>query len=566
MPQRQSILKIRRWWGRTPGPKCGRCTIDTILFALFALFANSVALAQQVQFPSSSAGAAPGSLNTTNPWTGAPPATGVFPPGSGTFGWPPPPSNSSTFGAPALTPIMPTNTNGAASSGVSIRPNSSPLLPPSFTGAPISQPYGAIPTYTGQPYAGQPYPGQPYPGQPGAAATYPSPSNFWGLGNLFGTTQPQPYAAAPSPYGYPNGGYPGGYPVGMVPQGAFPTSAPVFSNNYPSSVYPNAQPPTLFPGSFGTAAPVQAGAPLGQPYFAQPGQANVWNPNTWQTPNGPMLNNSFTNDPLGYTSRFFVTPRFRHSWINGNNDPTALEINDSEVSFLFQIPRFFGSTQPLYMAPSFAIHLWDGPRNGTADLPGSAYSAFMDFGWESSPAQTFGLELGIRIGVFTDFNTFNSDSLRIPGKIIGRARLTPNATARIGAYWLDRNRIKLLPAAGILWTPNPDTRFDIFFPEPKLAHYLSTIGNKDCWWYVTGYYGGGAWTMQRADGTSDDIDLNDIRVCLGLEWGRNEALRLGQRCSFFEAGYSFNRELIYRVRPQDNLDVDSSLVLRAGFI
>jgi hypothetical protein len=279
-----------------------------------------------------------------------------------------------------------------------------------------------------------------------------------------------------------------------------------------------------------------------------------------------MMNNSFTQDPLGYTSRFFVTPRFRHSWISGNNDPTALEINDSEVSALFQIPRFFGSTQPLYMAPSFAIHLWDGPKNGTADLPGSAYSAFMDFGWETNPAQTFGLETGIRIGVFTDFNTFNSDSLRIPGKIIGRARLTPNATARIGAYWLARNRIKLLPAAGVLWTPNPDTRFDIFFPEPKLAHYLSTIGNKDCWWYVTGYYGGGAWTIERADGTSDDVDLNDIRVCLGFEWGRNEALRLGQRCSFFEAGYAFNREVIYRVRPQDNLDVDSSLVLRAGFI
>jgi hypothetical protein len=559
MALQNSNLKVRRWRGTAPRPK--RYRFVSIAFVM-AILGNSVSLGQQVQFPSSSAGAAPGTLNTSNPWNTAPPATGVFPPGTGTSGWPPPPSNlstgTSTFGAPTITPIMPTNTS-APNSGVSIRPNSSPLLPPTFTGAPPTQPFSASP-YPSQPFPGQPFPAQPYAGQP-VTPTYPSPSNLWGLGNLFGTTQPQPYASATSPYGYPTG-----YPVGTVPSGAFPTSAPVFSNTYPPSVYPNAQPPTLFPSGFGTPTQVQSGVPMGQPYFVQPGQPTVWNPNPWQTPTGPMMNNSFTQDPLGYTSRFFVTPRFRQSWINGNDDPTALEINDSEVSALFQIPRFFGSTQPLYMAPSFAIHLWDGPSNGTADLPGSAYSAFMDFGWETNPAQTFGLETGIRIGVFTDFNTFNSDSLRIPGKIIGRARLTPNATARIGAYWLARNRIKLLPAAGILWTPNPDTRFDIFFPEPKLAHYLSTIGNKDCWWYVTGYYGGGAWTIQRADGTSDDIDLNDIRVCLGFEWGRNEALRLGQRCSFFEAGYAFNREVIYRVSPQDNLDVDSSLVLRAGFI
>jgi len=306
-----------------------------------------------------------------------------------------------------------------------------------------------------------------------------------------------------------------------------------------------------------------------QPYGAPgvPGTpVNIWDPNTWQTPTSPMLNNSFTQDPIGYTSRFFVMPRFRQTYIGGNNDPTALAISDSEVSLLFQVPRFFGSTQPLYIAPAFAIHLWDGPSNGIADLPGSAYSAFLDFGWESNPAKTFSWETGVRVGVFTDFSTFNSESLRIQGKLLARSRLTPTATGRLGVYYLDRNRIKLLPAAGILWTPNPDTRFDFFFPEPKFAHYVSTVGTKDMWWYITGYYGGGAWTIERADGSSDDIDINDIRVCIGLEWGRNETLRLGQRCAFLEFGYVFEREIVYRVSPQDNLDPDNSWVVRAGFL
>ncbi len=86
------------------------------------------------------------------------------------------------------------------------------------------------------------------------------------------------------------------------------------------------------------------------------------------------------------------------------------------------------------------------------------------------------------------------------------------------------------------------------------------------WWYVSGYYGGGAWTIEREDGSSDNIDLNDLRIVLGVEWGRNELLRQGHRFAFLEGGYVFNRELIYRIRPQDNLELDDSFMIRAGFV
>ncbi len=256
-----------------------------------------------------------------------------------------------------------------------------------------------------------------------------------------------------------------------------------------------------------------------------------------------------------WPSRFLVAPRFRHSWIAGDDQPgdnqdNALGVNDSDVSLLFQVPQFLGSTQPLYIAPSFSLHLWDGPKHPIADLPASAYSAFLDFGWETDPLRTFGTELGVRVGVFSDFDTFTGDSLRILGKALGRVRLTPNATARAGVFWIDRNRIKLVPAAGVLWVPNADTRFDLFFPEPKLSHYLATLGNTDTWWYATAYYGGGTWTIERKTTEEDSVDLNDMRIVLGLEWGRNEMLRQGHRVAFFEGGYAFNRELIYRYRPK----------------
>ena len=189
----------------------------------------------------------------------------------------------------------------------------------------------------------------------------------------------------------------------------------------------------------------------------------------------------------------------------------------------------------------------------------------MDFGLDSDPQKTLGFELGVRVGIFSAFDAVNSESVRYPVKALGRLRLTPTSTFRAGVFYIDRNRIKLLPAVGLLCLPNQDTRFDLFFPEPKLSHYVSTLGKSDVWWYLSGYYGGGAWTIKHPDGSNDDIDINDIRVMLGLEFGKSEQIRQGFRLGFIEGGYAFNRELLYRVQSSGNLDLEDSFVLRAGF-
>ena len=55
------------------------------------------------------------------------------------------------------------------------------------------------------------------------------------------------------------------------------------------------------------------------------------------------------------------------------------------------------------------------------------------------------------------------------------------------------------------------------------------------WSYIANEFGGGAWTIQRADGTSDRIDINDIRVSGGIEWTGPRGLT-----GFVEAGFVFN--------------------------
>jgi hypothetical protein len=262
---------------------------------------------------------------------------------------------------------------------------------------------------------------------------------------------------------------------------------------------------------------------------------------------------------LSQSVRFIQDVRFRDTYVGGGNDPNDLGINDTEVAVTFTVPNFLTTGQPLFISPAFALHLWDGPSFLPADLPPNAYSAYIDTQWASDPNLQLGVEMGFRIGVYTDFKTLNDHSLRIQGLGLGVFRLTPTLTAKVGAMYLDRNKIKILPAGGLLWTPTPQVRFDIFFPQPKLSAYLTTVGRYELWGYIAGEYGGGAWTIQRADGTSDRVDINDIRVSAGIEWTGPRGLN-----GFVEGGFVFKRQVIYVVTPSDSFDPGDTYMVRAG--
>lgn len=262
----------------------------------------------------------------------------------------------------------------------------------------------------------------------------------------------------------------------------------------------------------------------------------------------------------------FLTPRLRHTYVDGGEAADDLGIHDFDTSVAATFPNFLYSNQPLYVVPSFSLHLWQGPRSPpNGDLPANAYSAFLDAGWSTDPQKPLGGEVGVRVGVFSDFNTFNTDSFRVMGQGLFRLRATPTTVLRGGVAYINRNKFKLFPAFGLLWTPNSQTRFDIFFPSPKLAQRLTTLGTQDVWWYVAGEYGGGAWTVERADGMSDRIDINDIRLILGLEWGQAALLQRGRRTAFFEAGWVTDREVVYVRTPDESSSLRDSFMVRAGW-
>ena len=242
--------------------------------------------------------------------------------------------------------------------------------------------------------------------------------------------------------------------------------------------------------------------------------------------------------------------------------PTAtakeLGINDADLNVTFAFPLFHNIQTPLLVTPGFAVHYWNGPVSvlpltptdpAPADLPPQTYDAYLDFGWNPQISDFFGAELNFRTGIYSDFSRVTSDSIRFMGKGMAVLKLSPHMTLKAGVWYLDRVEVKILPAGGLVWTPNDDVYFDILFPNPKIGKRLTTWGNTEWWLYASGAYGGGTWTIKRdtgfvppvgADGTYTQFDYNDIRVAVGLEF---KTLR--QLEGHFEVGLSCSRELIY---------------------
>jgi hypothetical protein len=259
--------------------------------------------------------------------------------------------------------------------------------------------------------------------------------------------------------------------------------------------------------------------------------------------------------------RFLQEVRLRGTWlapIGGNN---KLGVTVTEFSATFAIPVMYNQA-PILITPGAAGNWWNGPVSQgptPADLPPATYDTYIDAGWQPQVTPWLSANVGVRTGLYTDFHAVNSHSIRIMGRGLGVITVTPTLQFALGVVYLDRNLVKMLPAGGIIWTPNPDCRWEILFPNPKISRHWRQFGTIDAWCYVSGEYGGGAWTIRRANGTSDDFDYNDIRVMLGCETFSQRGIH-----GNYEVGYSFNRQLVYRSGDPSRFDPSQTVMLRAG--
>jgi hypothetical protein len=334
---------------------------------------------------------------------------------------------------------------------------------------------------------------------------------------------------------------------------------PAGTTYVPPAAGPYAAPPAYgAPGPY--AQPYAAPAPYYTPNTTTPGYLYPNGTPTYAGPGWPMGN---PLDTVNGWTKFFQEIRFQETYMYDHGD-RKVSFNDFETSATFAIPPGW-SASPILLTPGFGLHLWDGPPShgpGSADLPAQTYDAFLDTAWDPQFSPYFGAELGVRVGVYSDFHTINSHSLREMGRGLGVVNISPTLQLKLGVVYIDRIHIKLLPAGGVIWTPDPDTRLELFFPRPKITHRFNTTGTYQWWWYTTAEYGGGSWTIQRAAGGSDQFDYDDIEISSGIEWvpeASPTALR-----GYLEYGTALERDLYYRTFPPQHVDLRPTVYVRAG--
>jgi hypothetical protein len=412
---------------------------------------------------------------------------------------------------------------------------------------PGSTPYAGSSVYPTNPAGSSVYPatpGTPVYQTPGASSVYP------------GTPQPSlpaypPTTPAPSfePYGTPPADVPYASPYANSPYTVNPQQ-PVVGAPYPSAPYPA----TPYAG---TPAPAT-------------GSTLFENSSTPKWSNGATYNYQNPDGSVAKLQRLMQQISVEHTFLYGEHqDIGNLEINRLELAATFAVPAFYNPNTPFLITPGFAFNWFEGPINAGADLPPRVYDAYIDTAWYPRFTPVIGADLGLRTGVWTDFEAVNDDSVRLLGRALGVITLSPKMDLLAGIWYLDRNRYPMLPAGGLHWKPN--TEWDVYavFPNPKVRKRFVNVGSSQWWWYVAGEYGGGRWTIERDPAnfggmaTDDDIDINDIRVIGGLEWETATQAR-----GHIEAGYVFDREIIYDhtdVPPGYAFDLDDTWMIRLGF-
>ena len=135
--------------------------------------------------------------------------------------------------------------------------------------------------------------------------------------------------------------------------------------------------------------------------------------------------------------------------------------------------------------------------------------------------------MAVQPGYYSDWDGSTARAVRVSGHVSGIYDWTPTFQLVLGAAYLDRPDIEVLPIAGFIWKPDPDAEYRLVFPDAEdrvvhrqdpLVHEADatkcdpTIGDREYWFYLAGELGGGTWAIRHSDGASDLMSYGDWRV------------------------------------------------------
>lgn len=208
----------------------------------------------------------------------------------------------------------------------------------------------------------------------------------------------------------------------------------------------------------------------------------------------------------------------------------------------------------LFVSPRFGVHSLNGPT--TTDLPPTLYDFSLDTTVFLPLNERWTVQAALTPSIFSDLQA-SKNSFRMVGRALAFYRWSSELQLAGGFVYLGRKDIVALPAAGLIYTPNEDVKYDVMFPKPKASYRYTHDGDRERWVYLTGDLGGGSWAVRRASGADDVATIRDFQLLAGIEHKQPGALNWQ-----LEGGYVFSRKVEYLSTPGIITTLPATAVLR----
>lgn len=192
---------------------------------------------------------------------------------------------------------------------------------------------------------------------------------------------------------------------------------------------------------------------------------------------------------------------------------------------------------PLVITPGFTGKLVDGPT--TTDLPGHLFESFIEIRHLRPVSPSLTVDMAFTPGIYGDYSFVNGTTWRFQGRAAGIWTVNPVTKIIAGLAYIDREDIKFLPIAGVIWTPGDVWKFELVAPRPRISRLLSVNPKRQWLGYMAGEFGGNSYSITRAAGFRDVATYNDLRLLAGAE---RKADKAG---IYWELGWVFARHLEY---------------------
>ncbi len=240
------------------------------------------------------------------------------------------------------------------------------------------------------------------------------------------------------------------------------------------------------------------------------------------------------------------------TWLPGGSEPDSFGFLTFDVRGKLVFPRL----PMLAITPRFGAHLLDGPL--VTDMPGHLYDTSLETVVSLPLGESLFVQGAVAPSLFSDGENRSSDAFRIPSRLLFFYNHTETLTLSAGLFYLDREDINFIPAAGLIYKPSDRFRVELMVPRPKVAWQYASDLASERWVYIVGEFGGNSWAVRRASGLDDIVSYRDYRALLGWELKNEQGPDI-----WLEAGYVFSRELEY-VSTGTATDLAETALLRIG--